>query len=97
MLYVIADGKGRVKIGITRTPTTRFRDLQTGDADRHGLVLLLGLQTLTEEARLEANFHAAFGRFRCPGGREWYVLVPELRAWAQALMAKPKFVIEGGD
>lgn len=86
MIYVIADGRGRLKVGRATDPAKRLMNLQTGDADAHQLVGLVRLASRAAEVFAESSFHRAFKSLRAKhGGREWYRDSPLIRCWLRAL------------
>lgn len=87
MIYVIEDGRGHVKVGVTGRLAARLANLQTGDASRHKLRVAVALGSSTLERALEADFRRAFAGWATAGGTEWVADVPVVRAWVRALAA----------
>lgn len=89
MIYVLTDNAGHVKVGRAKAPNLiqRMRDLQTGDAHPHTVVLLVRLASQGAEVACERVFHRAFAPWAVGGGAgsEWYTPRPELWAWCHAL------------
>lgn len=89
MLYFLEEGPpgiGRVKIGRSARGKLRARlqDLQTGDADRHQVILVLDV-TPTKALALETEFKQRFAAAMVRPHSEWFHRTREVMTWLRAL------------
>jgi hypothetical protein len=79
-VYFIRAGD-RVKIGRSRSPENRLRQLQTASGER---LRLLG--SFVGSARIEAQLHRTWSHLRIVGaGREWFTAAPDLLRYISAV------------
>lgn len=73
-LYVISDGQGNCKVGVSQNPLQRIRDLQSGHPER----LELAWVALTPGSgyNIEALVKRTTELLRAPGGDEWRRMSP---------------------
>lgn len=88
-VYFIQAGKGHIKIGVSKDPEARLRELQVGASGRE-LVLLatLPFRSREEAFEMEKYLHAELAKFRING--EWFK-----RAITRHLRSGGKRVIGG--
>jgi hypothetical protein len=83
--YFIADkSRGVIKIGKSDTPHARLRTLQTANAERLTLELILTEMSLKDWQ--EDRLHSRFNEYRLSG--EWFQYSPELREFVQLMVEK---------
>jgi hypothetical protein len=78
-LYFIQSAvTGAVKIGVSKHPSKRLRQLQTGSPHLLRLILVL-----PEKASLERSLHSKMKRGKQTGGTEWFSheSLTELPSW----------------
>lgn len=71
-LYVIKDSEGKRKLGFSRDPDNRVKQLQTGNALELVVEYRLPIRV---KNRAERNLHALFPADRVRG--EWFKITPE--------------------
>jgi predicted GIY-YIG superfamily endonuclease len=70
-VYFIQAGKGHIKIGVSKDPEARLKDLQVGSSGRELVVLAtLPFNTRAEAFEMEKYLHTELARFRING--EWF-------------------------
>lgn len=72
-LYLITDGNGNYKIGISVNPIKRLNSLNTSNPDRLTLLLTAFCRTAKIAKEIEENIHLDLGEHREVNG-EWYKL-----------------------
>lgn len=81
-VYLVADGRGRVKIGRAQNVARRMRELQCACPDP---LVFLGMLSLKQSD--ERRFHKLFRRFRLRG--EWFIKTQEMAAYVLPADATP--------
>ena len=72
MLYLIENvTTGTIKIGISKNPTERLKQLQTGNANKLQLIKVYDVE---EDHHWEKRLHKMFWQNRLKG--EWFKLIP---------------------
>lgn len=79
--FVQAEGGGPIKVGMSRSPSDRLRQLQTSHAERLRMARVVAVHE-SKAARMERNLHRHFADARLRG--EWFRPVPELVKLARA-------------
>ncbi len=72
MLYLISNNQNQVKIGWSKHPEKRVRELQTGTADKLRLV-----RTFNVEKYYEKRLHYLLRDFKTRHNGEWFKISPE--------------------
>ena len=70
MLYFIQDGD-RIKIGVAESPLKREKALQTGNPNKHQVVLAIDLKN---DREIEQALHARLKYCQCRESGEWFNL-----------------------
>ena len=91
-LYLVRDQKsGAVKIGISKHPETRLRQIAAHyDVGRVSIIQTTWFTTRAEARHWESNFHKRYTTFKSveQGGREWFSLnemqIQGFAAWMEA-------------
>lgn len=77
-IYMISDNKGAVKIGITKNPTRRLKQIQTGHPNKLEIIYKEEFNcTPTHIMRIESKLHLELSRkFKKLQG-EWFSINPD--------------------
>lgn len=76
MIYLISDGE-LTKIGRSKNPIKRLKELQTGHPKRLRLIACFSLKSPREDRKMENRLHYILRIKRCRYNGEWFSLTPD--------------------
>lgn len=82
-IYFIREkGTKRYKIGISKSPTRRLKELQTSNSKKLELVCCI-----RGDSWFETQIHHLFSHLRCEGGQEWFRADDGMEKYIQKIKA----------
>lgn len=79
MLYIIGTDNNLYKIGISKDPNKRLKQLQTGNGNKLKIIQVFDVQN---DRQLEKRLHGMLWQFKSIlGENEWFYLTEDVLSW----------------